>query len=468
MGYRASNSPPYGKTQFELGLASPLQLSSSLFVASRRPSIPLSLKLLHFPTSPTRRTASNGHIPAPIDRLPVEILCDIFSICDETPGNQPCGSKVTLSHVCRRWRGVVLCMPVLWSRISVQKPNQTSVERVTAHFRRSGSYPISLAIIETVSASLEQRDAITCLLPMIRTHASQIKSLCLRLRTSAGDFVTHLNGCQFPRLEALECSLHRCPKDLMKSLMTRLQQGSHLSSLVWSGAEDIPPNVSWHSLTRLELRGSYNLQDVCNILGQCRDLQELILDSFKDSPVIDTSFFLPALRNLQVHSRVSLGPFFRCLHAPSLQTIFIHYRMDADLSRDWDSFGVFLLRSSCDLRSFVLWDVRIDDVQFAQCLELPGLQSLTTIDVRQPISDNILRRITLSNSVDRVALLPRLESVTLSRCLTVDGLLQDFVSSRLAHGRLNSFKVGLGEGQSKDEIYLRSLKEAGRNIYAYR
>ncbi|KAF9500043.1 hypothetical protein BDN71DRAFT_1586289 [Pleurotus eryngii] len=472
MGYRASSSPPYGKTRFELGLASPLQLSSSLFVASRRPSIPLSLKLLHFPTSPSgdaaRRIegASCGHTATPINKLPVEILCDIFSICDETGGNQPCGSKIVLSHVCRRWRGVVLCMPMMWSHISVETPNRTSAERMTAHFRRSGAYPVSLTILEGMSGSLEQRDAIKRLLPIIRAHASQLKSLRLRLRTSAPDFGTYLHGCQFSLLEDLDLHLHLCPADVTETLISRFQHGSRLSSLVWRRSENLPTNITWCTLKRLELNDSYTLETVCAILEQCRSLQDLVVSIADDGLATEVPITLPALRTLDIHTQVPLARLFRRLLVPLLRAVSIHYRMDATIPRGWDEFNAFLRRSDCDLAEFALWDKRLDDTQLIQCLELSGLQSLTGLDIQQPpISENVLRR--LSCAGDQVDLLPSLRHITLSDCRSEDGVLQDFVSSRLSHRPLDSLSIGLSDAQSRDRAYLRFLQHEGRNVRVY-
>ncbi|KAF4571054.1 hypothetical protein EYR36_001675 [Pleurotus pulmonarius] len=358
-------------------------------------------------------------------------------------------------------------MPVLWSHLSVQRPNRTSVERLTAHFRRSGAYPLSLAIIETVSTSSEQRDAIKSLLPVIQTHASQIKSLSLSLRTSAPDFLSHLNDCQFLQLEALELSIYRCPKDLAEALMSRFQQGSRLSSLAWSRTDNFPSNVSWCGLTRLELVGSHTLNAICKILGQSHDIQQLVLDSIVDCPAVDGAVSLPTLHNLEVNSYVPLGHFFGFLHAPSLRTVSIHYRMNANVTRDWEHFGAFLLRSDCKLRKMALWDARSDDSQLTQLLQLPGLQSLASIDIRQPISDAILRRLTLSRVVNKTDLLPLLKSIILSECNSADGVLRDFVSSRISFSPLDFFEVGLNKDQSEDRAYLRLLRDAGRDVRVY-
>jgi len=86
---------------------------------------------------------------SPIKRLPVDILSTIFLGCQRR--KQPVqyfGSRVSnmtnehpavvLSHVCRRWRDVVLSTPLLWAKIDIYAPSYPSMRSMNPEF--PGSY----------------------------------------------------------------------------------------------------------------------------------------------------------------------------------------------------------------------------------------------------------------------------------------------------------------------------------------
>ncbi|KAF8186759.1 hypothetical protein BJ912DRAFT_851984, partial [Pholiota molesta] len=61
---------------------------------------------------------------SPINDLPIEILCEIFSRCVDQSFMQP-NTKIapmSLCHVCATWRAVVLSIPNLWSHLRFELP----------------------------------------------------------------------------------------------------------------------------------------------------------------------------------------------------------------------------------------------------------------------------------------------------------------------------------------------------------
>ncbi|KAF8173639.1 hypothetical protein BJ912DRAFT_803500, partial [Pholiota molesta] len=56
---------------------------------------------------------------SPINELPTEILCDIFSRCVDQSSARPMQpntniAPMSLCHVCSTWRAVVLSVPPFW------------------------------------------------------------------------------------------------------------------------------------------------------------------------------------------------------------------------------------------------------------------------------------------------------------------------------------------------------------------
>lgn len=95
----------------------------------------------------------------PINWLPTELLCRIFVLftdpfddlddtsCDATP--------VTLSHVCRKWRGIALGTPMLWRRVQLRPrdasydepgPHQVRSPQALAFLRRAQPVPLDIIL----------------------------------------------------------------------------------------------------------------------------------------------------------------------------------------------------------------------------------------------------------------------------------------------------------------------------------
>ncbi|KAL0945300.1 hypothetical protein HGRIS_000806 [Hohenbuehelia grisea] len=132
----------------------PLSLSTRETRFQPHSSIDLSFSKLRLvdavrlaPTTPQPRAVGTS-IP-PVHRLPTELLADIFALChaveeDDRGGSALGCARVMLSHVCRRWRAVILSMPLLWSTISVGSRRKQGRYMLQAHLDRSASCPLSL------------------------------------------------------------------------------------------------------------------------------------------------------------------------------------------------------------------------------------------------------------------------------------------------------------------------------------
>ncbi|KDQ51307.1 hypothetical protein JAAARDRAFT_185059, partial [Jaapia argillacea MUCL 33604] len=86
---------------------------------------------------------------APVRRLPMEILTEIFVHClpDPSAFGYP-EARRTLMHVCSSWRELVCSTPRLWSTILVNGPNdaEASLEHMNACLARSGTHPLNIFV----------------------------------------------------------------------------------------------------------------------------------------------------------------------------------------------------------------------------------------------------------------------------------------------------------------------------------
>lgn len=89
----------------------------------------------------------------PINRLPTEVIINIFLIhCNPPDDQQERTTTITagvwpLSHVSREWRAIALSLPELWSNIKIgviEKPAKNELELLNTALMRSGSHPLSI------------------------------------------------------------------------------------------------------------------------------------------------------------------------------------------------------------------------------------------------------------------------------------------------------------------------------------
>lgn len=88
---------------------------------------------------------------SPIDTLPNELLNLVFEYCVSPSYSTPLIHRIsiTLSHVCSRWRFIVLFAPQLWTQVHIQschKEIHQKLAEYTQWLTRSGSAPLSVSV----------------------------------------------------------------------------------------------------------------------------------------------------------------------------------------------------------------------------------------------------------------------------------------------------------------------------------
>ncbi|KAL4255350.1 hypothetical protein AB1N83_013335 [Pleurotus pulmonarius] len=472
MGYssRPSDMP-------SIGFGSPLKLQSSLFVTSRRPSIPLSptlLPLISFSSyrdgmggTPTSLATCTGRHRL-IHQLPVEILCDIFTYSNLDSVADECGTKVTISHVCRRWRTIVLCMPLLWSTICVVNPTSTTPDRVATFFRRSASCLVDLTIKEALRPSPAQWAIVEDLWTVIQPFHWRLRAIELDLNGHAETIISRSSGSCFSGLEVLNLQLRNHSKDLAGDLMSVFKTGSRLTHLTWKGLES-PIGLYHNTLTHLKLTGIFSVDATYQILLHCPLLIDLDVGRLEAGHVSPPAsvIALHGLRSLTIYTHDSTDSLFNVLEAPGLRRVQLHHRLAPTAPRSQGAFGRFLDRSGCRLEDFIFWDKTISEDTFVDYLRLAGLQSLHELHIQQPsVTDTIL--LSLSPLPDGSTLMPELRVMTIMACSSSDGTLGNLLNSRIPRcGRASSehrLVVGLHGVHELDRNMIKDLRRRGMYV----
>ncbi|KAL4075295.1 hypothetical protein V8B97DRAFT_1867617 [Scleroderma yunnanense] len=144
-------------------------------------------------------------IPAPVDRLPNELLLQImeFSIQIAAASCKSCdaqlGWKRALTTVSRRWRDLILHSPSLWSTIKVTPIWHESL--VEGHVTNSCQYPLDIEICSWPDTESQHR--LTSLLGIVTPCAHRWRSLAIRRDVSESHrshVLEVLDGMTFPTL----------------------------------------------------------------------------------------------------------------------------------------------------------------------------------------------------------------------------------------------------------------------------
>jgi hypothetical protein len=244
---------------------------------------------------------------SPISRLPVEILCNIFSLTEEISihgiGRSP-KSWTNFSQVSRHWRSSALSAPGLWTNIPLSYPRwaqemliRSKMAKLTIQSDRSGRF-FDPKTIETVRSCLYEMDRVEKI-DITTISGSILEEIFRDLPKSAPQLHTLCIG----RSYGTAFSIH---EDFLYDT-ERLQR-----------VELINCKISWDSrfltgLTRLTLEGSKSLElnsiiQVLHALQRMPALTDLHLnDSIPENsegpstyPVVD----LPCLRVLRISSAV--------------------------------------------------------------------------------------------------------------------------------------------------------------------
>ena len=406
----------------------------------------------------TPATMAKRNARLSINKIPVELLCEIFlkfldddrEYPDCTPVVGPLVSFRTradptiLGQVCSWWRNVALSTPALWAKIVILEPRTSGFYRTQLWLRRAGTHPLDLSIRdmrrngsfdakplrETLSlfiSRLEFWRRIDFSLPIVTLDLLA----SIKIKSNA-----HLNLQSASIRISLSSRIERS-RSPIDAMWRVLHSSPMLHEVNWwdSYRGELPGHAPWGQLTKMSLQFEFTVKTLLDVLALCPQLEEVDIFRLsisqsskqynKQEPLI-----LENLHSLTLEAEVDTGPLFRSLILPSLRSLNLRHDLSDEIVRDLGAFHRCLANSNCSLKVFSLSDWTLGESDLVTYLSTPFLRNILFFKVQGPLSDQAVGFFTRLDTHGQPEVMPYLEEMNLTVRTTRDGLLSRMVSSR--------------------------------------
>jgi hypothetical protein len=385
---------------------------------------------------------------APIRRLPDKLLAKIFvaSLPPGQPFIQPSDREapLNLTWVCSAWRKIALCMPALWSALSlVCITDHSPIELMEQWLWRSWDRPLSISVC-IADAGEPHTQAI---LNKLATWIDRWRHVKLHIGGEAYLLFAQFHsafGVAAPILETFELvSKYDIPvmgEEIEAGLNAFLRDAPRLRSFCWHNSDNyrqVQPcvlDLPWAQLSRLEIGRILSFDRILDIFAESPQLVSCAFDRVRHasrSPLTRPLIVLRHLKSMLINSIYDLGPFFDCLLLPALAAIEIgigYLKDDIDYTEYavpcWPQtqFLSLLSRSHSPIERLHL-DAFLLDNQIIACLEQTSLTLKALGICDRPTSDGVRRVIErLNDRQNGLILCPMLAYIEF-RCM---GLYEAF------------------------------------------
>ncbi|KIM39218.1 hypothetical protein M413DRAFT_29402 [Hebeloma cylindrosporum] len=423
--------------------------------------------------STIQSTSINSYrLPAPnqapdvTEKLPVEIICEIFKKFIED-NSQPkddmpdklckphfCHSDPTvLGRICSRWRAAAISLRELWSNICIHNPKSSQIPLVNLRLERSANSPLCL----TFDYNLKEDDidlrAAAVILKSFISRLEYWRTIEFQIPFQLLNICEYIAACRLASTPMLQsCVFGFQPSGgrsytpgagfdpCVGAIWKVFYSSPNLRRVHWTGqgVYSLPSDAPFRQLTHVETAFTLSVDEVLSFLNAASLLlEEICIDTIRQpsetQPDSGTALRLPRLRVLIVHSQGDIAityPLFSRLECPSLQILTLNYECR---SRDPNlpELILFLQRSTCQLDTLKITNTELSDTDLELHLQSPTLQFLRCLWVYQKvISDNVIHLLMNKFGDGSDQVLPRLEKLFLGFCETTDGLLASMISSR--------------------------------------
>ena len=402
----------------------------------------------------------------PINRIPIELLCDIFfkfleddcEFPDYAPAMGPLVSLHTradptiLGQVCSWWRNVALSTPALWANIFILEPGRTQISRTRLWLDRARDNPLSIVIRDTREDGYSPASFNEILMDLGTRRPSWRKVHFILPNVALERLVATITkqSADFRNLESASLSIicqtrrqssHDASVD---AIWKAFHSSPVLHEVDWRGAyyNELPTHAPLAQLTHLNLHSDFSVPSLSDILISCPRLRVLLVFRLSLSVPCRTSqlelILLESLHTLTLEASVETGPLFERLTLPSLRSLSIRH-IDEDLSSNFVPFQEFLARSNCILETFKFYDENLDEDHLLDYISSPCLRNVTVLHLQVPISNKIITSFARQTDDGFHEIMPFLERMNLTIYSSDDGLLAQMASSRWAN--LNSSQI---------------------------
>ncbi|KAJ7466947.1 hypothetical protein FB451DRAFT_402416 [Mycena latifolia] len=373
---------------------------------------------------------------APVSKLPVELLGEIFSWTLGDWGkmeNEPSTlvlDPLILSHVCGHWRSVSLSIPMLWATIWIDRPRASHISMVKLWIERSRNFPLSINLRQTDPKSClsvpstSEHDLTDEIFSLLVPHLHRWHSVDFVFRTDTQDSLRSLPSDEAVALEHVALHVDSWDTTSAESLQCALYSRPSVRSVHFMPGSS-EQHVPWKQLTHLEADPECTVETCLSILASCPALSSAKFTCSTDPDWTHTPFThpeqyltLPALVDLSVKaSRIDLTPFLNRLTLPALHSLALDYCYVPQAKPDQQSLHSLLERSSCNLAAFSLHEAARmrDDKRHISYLQSPHMASLTDLELKVDMTDKIIEFLTYDGA-EGASQLPNLTDIALKDC----------------------------------------------------
>ncbi|KAF7317533.1 F-box domain-containing protein [Mycena kentingensis (nom. inval.)] len=312
--------------------------------------------------------------PHPISRLPVELLSEIFLLCNPAYPKAPplfgIDSPLKLTQICTLWRAIAHSTPRLWTAISLIDPDLSryplEMQLATARrwLARARGLPLSVVFDHPWTLSTDERDAA---LAVLLEYRAQWEYAVLKVDDVAMLEYVARAIVEASLLKYLE--VHANPNPEIRIQWPFLPAGSSAPKLetLFLHHVDVPlesfKTWDWSHLTRVHLPNT-SVAVIASLLPHTPNLvachvvlmKDDLTPAYRDAPAELAPIALPRLETLvlRAHDDITVVPhacasglvkLLRALTAPALQRLYLdqdllHWHPDATSALDASNSSV--------------------------------------------------------------------------------------------------------------------------------
>ncbi|PCH40285.1 hypothetical protein WOLCODRAFT_117013 [Wolfiporia cocos MD-104 SS10] len=290
---------------------------------------------------------------SPVDRLPPEILLDIFALCAQDPDDEYI--LLSLDHVCQYWRSIVLSSPHVWQHVFLKDKHTLAALRMQSSLWLTRSTPLPISI----HVALESGDMLLPLLSPLLHHISRWRSCTVRCSDPIQplDISEYINSSDGSLLQCLDIAMRgasnpdhlpgiaapRCAFESYPSTRPYVQNDYIMRISV--GVLPPPQRITPLYLTTLTvtetLHASTKAGHLLHFLLATPLLERLYFygvpreDCFDDKSAVLPIVPLLSLQYLVLRCTCALRTILSHIHAPNLEELFLeHTNVDFEVQQD--------------------------------------------------------------------------------------------------------------------------------------
>ncbi|KAJ3510317.1 hypothetical protein NLJ89_g4748 [Agrocybe chaxingu] len=407
------------------------------------------------------------NLARPIFRLPVELLCDIFtiSIQDSTHSRRvirptPSASATSatdptlLGQVCSCWRNAALNLPNLWSTIYIEDAAKSHVFLTQLWLQRAAGQPLNLTILHARDpfsayqilaafvAHCHLWKKVNMMLPLDLIPELWKLLRPLNLRCDMLQSVYFLaQGAISDDFRVFDRKNPGWYRRYVGDIWSFFYSSASLRTVVWDGtfSEVSFKDSPFTQLTHVSLRPSENLDaedmiGLMNLFPNLRSFHATISSPSAYSalkPCIpSTPIVFEYLDALHLWAETPISLTLSHVTLPCLRDLRISSASCQEPIVHLTILEILFRRSQCQLKTLVYEDSKSEQGLLEDLIVIPQLQTLNALKFEGKVFDSAILLFLRKKGSGMPVVMPVLQDVHLGRCDTTDGLLSSMVLSR--------------------------------------